>query len=60
MPEGVRRRMTLTAGLARYAAGDPPEELDERYRWMLADGVGDSLPAGARRFYDNWRAAVRA
>ena len=60
MPEGVKRRMTLTAGLARYDAGDPPEELDERYRWMLADAVGDSLPAGTRRFYDNWRAAVRA
>ena len=52
--------MTLTAGLARYDAGGPPEELDERYRWMVADAGGDSLPAGARRFYDNWRAAVRA
>ena len=58
LPEGVTRRLTLTAALARYRPGDSQEQLDIRYEWMLADNVRSTFPEYGRCCYDNWRAAV--
>lgn len=60
MPHRTNRRLTLTAALARYRHGDPVEELDERYRWMLANNVRASFTQKGQGFYDNWRLAVGA
>jgi ectoine hydroxylase-related dioxygenase (phytanoyl-CoA dioxygenase family) len=60
MPEGVDQRLTLTGALVKYEEDGPPDKLDERFRWCLADNVRASLPARGQTYYDNWRTAVRA
>ena len=59
MPADLKERLTLTGGLARHSDGDA-EELDERYRWRLAENVRASLPDAMKPLYDNWRSSVEA
>lgn len=57
-PAGMVERWNLTGSLVRHE--NDREELDERFKWRLADKVRDSLPAAVLPLYDNWRYAVEA
>ena len=55
MPEGMKERLTVTGALVKHQQGDPPEALDTRFRWRLADNVQESLPSKIKIYYDRWR-----
>ena len=55
MPAGMEERLTLCGCLVKHQENDPPETLDERFRWCLADNVRDVLPEKMRLYYDRWR-----
>lgn len=55
-PQGLNERWNLTSSLVRHQ--DDKDNLDERFRWMLADNVRDGLPPDALPLYDNWKWAV--
>ena len=55
MPAGMEERLTLCGCLVKHQADGPPETLDERFRWRLADNVRDALPEKMRLYYDRWK-----
>jgi ectoine hydroxylase-related dioxygenase (phytanoyl-CoA dioxygenase family) len=55
MPAHMEERLTQTGSLIKYQKDDLPEELDERYRWRLADNIRDNLPGKMQLYYDRWR-----
>ena len=55
MPAGMEERLTLCGCLVKHQENDPPETLDERFRWCLADNVRDTLPEQIQLYYDRWK-----
>ena len=55
MSEQMPERLTLLGSLVKHQEDDPFEELDETYRWRLADNFRDTLPGKTKLFYDRWR-----
>ena len=55
MPAGMQERLTLCGSLVKHQADDPPEMLDERFRWRLADNVREALPEKIQLYYDRWK-----
>lgn len=55
MPAEMEERLTLCGCLVKHQADDPPEPLDERFRWRLADNVRAALPEKIQRYYDRWK-----
>ena len=55
MPAAMTERLTLCGSLVKHQADDPPELLDERFRWRLADNVRAALPEKIRLYYDRWK-----
>ena len=55
MPAGMEERLTLCGCLVKHQENDPPETLDERFRWQLADNVRDTLPEQIQLYYDRWK-----
>ena len=55
MPAGMQERLTLCGSLVKHQADDPPETLDERFRWRLADNMRAALPEKIRLYYDRWK-----
>ena len=55
MPAGMEERLTLCGCLVKHHADDPPETLDERFRWRLADNVRAALPEKIQLYYDRWK-----
>ena len=51
---GATERLTLTGALVKHEE-DLREDLDERFRWQLADNVRAGLPARMQSYYDRWR-----
>ena len=53
VPEGVEERLTLAAGLTKHHDEEPirdpyptdEDEVDERYRWRMANNIRETLPA---------------
>ena len=55
MPAGMEERLTLCGCLVKHQADDPPERLDERFRWRLAANVRETLPEKIKLYYDRWK-----
>ncbi len=55
MPAGMEEHLTLCGCLVKHQVDDPPEVLDERFRWRLADNVRDALPEKIQTYYDHWK-----
>ena len=56
MPAEMEERLTLCGCLVKHQADDPPETLDERFRWRLADNVRETvLPEKIQLYYDRWK-----
>ena len=55
MPAGMEERLTLCGCLVKHQAADPPETLDERFRWQLAENVRNALPEKIQLYYDRWK-----
>ncbi len=51
---GATERLTLTGALVKHEE-DQREDLDERFRWQLADNVRAGLSARMQDYYDRWR-----
>ena len=58
MPEGMKERVTLLAGLKKHDNDDPTEPVYDRHRWRFADNVRGALPSRAQEYYDNWRSVT--
>ena len=64
VPEGVEERLTLAAGLTKHHDTEPirdpyptdVDEVDERYRWRMANNIRETLPGNMKLYYDRWRA----
>lgn len=54
-PADLAERLSMTAALRIHHPDDPPEELDERFRWRLADNIRASLPGKMQLYYDRWK-----
>ena len=56
-PADMKERLVMTGGLRKYYPDEPKEEkIDERFRWRLADNVGEALPDQVRLWWERWRA----
>ena len=54
-PPELEQRLSMTIGLFQYDPDEPKMEMDERFRWKLADNIRESLPPKTQLFYDRWR-----
>jgi len=48
-------RMTLSGVWQKYKEDDIPQEIDPRFKWLLAENVRGALPEAMRPLYDRWR-----
>ena len=55
MPAEMEERLTLCGCLVKHRVDDPPETLDERFRWRLSDNVRAALPEKIQLYYDRWK-----
>ena len=55
-PEGIEERLSLVGSLRQYRGDEPPEkEIDERFAWLLAENIRETLPEKMQLYYDRWR-----
>ena len=59
-PEGLKERISLTGALHIHSDDHPTMDVDERFRWRLADNVRDALPNKVKTYYDRWRSLQKA
>ena len=59
-PAHLPQRLSMTGALMIYRPDEPQTEVDERFRWKLADNVRAALPPKAQLYYDRWRTLQKA
>ena len=51
---GLNERLVLAGGLCKYQQDEPLMDLDERFRWRMADNIGLALPDKVRLWWERW------
>ncbi|MBT5589238.1 MAG: hypothetical protein HOJ45_14665 [Gemmatimonadetes bacterium] len=55
LPAAAPERLAVMGALVRHLPDDPPEPLEDRFRWRMADSVRAALPPETQLYYDRWR-----
>lgn len=53
--EGMPERLAMMGALCKHQDTDPHQQVEERYRWRMADNIRDRLPPKTQLYYDRWR-----
>ena len=54
LPPALTERLVLACGLCKYQRDEPLMDLDERFRWHMADTFGLALPDKVRLWWERW------
>ena len=59
LPPALNERLVLAGGLCKYHRDEPLMDLDERFRWRMADNIGLALPDKVRLWWGRWLSLQR-
>ena len=54
LPPALNERLVLAGGLCKYQRDELLMDLDERFRWRMADNIGLALPDKVRLWWERW------